>query len=544
MEGILVLQTFWSLAIVGMCSLVLVIQVCAAIWIKPRRIRSMLSKQGIPGPRPSSFLHGNILEMQEIQSMAVKKAQSQPQNQPISHDWAHYMFPHLLQWSQQFGPLYMYSTGNKQHLYVGRPDLIKELNHQKSLDLGRPTYLVKATEPMLGDGILKANGLYWAHQRNVIAPEFFIHRVKHMLGIMEECTIPMIREWDSLVAIGGGVADITIDEDLRTLSADIISKACFGSSYSQGKQIFAKLDALRESIFTTSLFHGLPNIRFLPTRRNRQMWRLKEEVRTLILEVVKGRQENNQSFGISDQNDLLQAILESADDSEAFQTTRDKDRFIVDNCKNIYFAGSETTSATASWGLMLLALHPEWQERVRAEIVEICGDQLHRNLLDLDKLRQLRTLTMVLQETLRLYGPGIMLTREAFAEIRLGDLTVPKGTNMWVLVPALHRDTGNWGPDANEFKPERFTRGISEACKYPQAYIPWGIGSRRCLGETFAMLQLKVILALVLSKFSFSLSPEYHHSPVFKMVLFPKHGVRLLMRRVQSSNMGTKREAY
>ncbi|KAJ4832520.1 hypothetical protein Tsubulata_900077 [Turnera subulata] len=536
MEGSLV-QAFWCLAIIGMCSLV--VRVCAAMWLKPRRIRSTLLKQGIRGPRPSSFFYGNIPEMQKIQSMATEKAQSQS----ISHDWAHYMFPHLLQWSQQYGPLYMYSTANKQHLYVGRPELIKELHHHKSLDLGKPAYLAKATEPMLGDGILKANGPYWAHQRKVIAPEFFIHKVKHMLGIMEECTIPLITKWEKRVAVGGGVAEVTIDEDLRTLSADIISKACFGSSYSQGKQIFAKLEALRESIFTASFFLGLPNTRFLPTQSNRQKWRLKKEVRTLILELVKGRQESNQSFEKSDHKDLLQTILESAADSEAFQTNRVKDQFIVDNCKNIYFAGSETTSATASWSLMLLALHPEWQERVRAEIVEICGDQLHDCSLDLNKLRQLKTLTMVLQETLRLYGPAIMLTREAFAEIRLGDLTVPKGTNMWVLIPALHRDTENWGPDANEFKPERFTGGISEACKYPQAYIPWGIGSRRCLGETFATLELKVILALVLSKFTFSLSPEYHHSPAFKMALVPKYGVRLLMRRVQSRNMGQSEKA-
>ncbi|KAJ4832519.1 hypothetical protein Tsubulata_800077 [Turnera subulata] len=529
MEGIPV-EAFWCLAIIGMCSFV--IQVCNKMWIKPRRIRSLLLKQGIRGPRPSSFFYGNIQEMQGIQSMAMEKARSQSQNQSISHNWVQYLFPHFLEWSQQYGPLYMYSTANKQHLYVGRPELIKELHHHKSLGLGKPAYLAKALEPMLGDGVANVNGPYWAHQRKVIAPEFFIHKVKHMTGIMEECTIRMIRGWERRVAIGGGVADITIDEDLRTLSADIISKACFGSSYSQGKQIFAKLDALRGIISTTRFSLGLPNLRFLPTKRNRQIWGLKKEVRRLILEVVNDRLENNQSFGKSDQKDLLQAILESADDSEAFQTNRDKDRFIVDNCKNIYFAGSETTSATATWILMLLALHPEWQERVRAEIVEICGDQLHDYFLDMDKLRQLKTLTMVLQETLRLYGPGTLLPREALAEIRLGDLTLPKGAYTWACIPALNRDTENWGPDCHEFKPERFAKGIYEACKYPQAYMPWGFGSRRCLGQAFAMLELKVILVLVVSKFTFSLSPEYHHSPVFKMTLLAKYGVRLLMRKI------------
>lgn len=134
--------------------------------------------------------------------------------------------------------------------------------------------------------------------------------------------------------------------------------------------------------------------RFIPTTRNRQIWRLKKEIKALILEVVNGRQANSQSFGESDRNDLLQTILENAADSEYFQHSGDKDRFIEDNCKNIYFAGYETTSVTASWCLMLLALHPEWQERIRAEIVEVCGHQLQNCFLDLNNLRQLKTVML------------------------------------------------------------------------------------------------------------------------------------------------------
>ena len=142
-------------------------------------------------------------------------------------------------------------------------------------------------------------------------------------------------------------------------------------------------------------------------------------------------------------------------------------------------------------------------------------------------------LTMVIQESLRLYGPSVLTSREAFADMKLGEFAVPKGVHIWCLIPALHRDPENWGVDALEFKPERFAHGISKACKYPQAYMPFGFGSRLCLGQTFAMLQLKVVLPLILSNFSFSLSPDYRHSPVYKMLLTPEHGVRLLVTRLQ-----------
>lgn len=119
---------------------------------------------------------------------------------------------------------------------------------------------------------------------------------------------------------------------------------------------------------------------------------LQKEVETLILEVIKSRQQDNNKSSLKDEDkDLLQTLLENA--------TNDKDgleydaiRFVVDNCKNIYFAGNETTAITASWTLMLLALHPEWQQRVRAEIFDICGHhKSHHAFLDWDKLRQLKT---------------------------------------------------------------------------------------------------------------------------------------------------------
>lgn len=141
-------------------------------------------------------------------------------------------------------------------------------------------------------------------------------------------------------------------------------------------------------------------------------------------------------------------------------------------------------------------------------------------------------LTMVIQESLRLYAPSVVVAREAFADIQLGKLTVPKGVHMWNLIPALHRDPENWGADANEFKPERFAGGVSEACKYPQAYVPFGFGSRLCVGRTFALIELKIVLSILVSNFSVSLSPEYHHSPVYKMLLMPEHGMRLLVNKV------------
>lgn len=139
---------------------------------------------------------------------------------------------------------------------------------------------------------------------------------------------------------------------------------------------------------------------------------------------------------------------------------------------------------------------------------------------------------MVIQEALRLYPPAAFVSREALEETQVGNIVVPKGVCLWTLIPTLHRDPEIWGPNANEFKPERFTEGVSKACKFPHAYIPFGVGPRLCLGRNFAMVQLKVLLSLIVSKFKFSLSPKYRHSPAYRMIVEPGHGVNILIQKI------------
>ena len=139
---------------------------------------------------------------------------------------------------------------------------------------------------------------------------------------------------------------------------------------------------------------------------------------------------------------------------------------------------------------------------------------------------------MVIQEALRLYPTAAFISREALEEFEMGNIIVPKGVCIWTLIPTLHRDPEIWGPDANEFKPQRFANGVSSACKVPQAYIPFGLGARLCIGKNFAMVQLKLLLCIIISKFNFTLSPNYKHSPAYRMIVEPKHGVHILIKKV------------
>ncbi|CAM8977045.1 unnamed protein product [Rhodiola kirilowii] len=502
------------------------------LWLRPARVRSVLRRQGISGP-PPQFFYGNSIEANRLIKSVTSPSPSSPPPSGsdcphLSDDWVESMYPHLQHWSRIYGKVYMFSTGAKQHLYVGDARLIKEINLHKSFELGRPLSLSQITDPLLGKGILKSNGQLWAFQRKLIAPYFFAHEIKGMAAKMEETVRALISQWERKIRDSqGSSAAIMLDEDLFSVSADIISKCCFGSSYLQGKQIFAKLAALQSTISRPNyIFESLPILRYFSTAKSREASKLQKDVDGLIVEVVNKRIEDGKKSD-EQENDLLQSILVAAGSNKGNRLSMT--RFIVDNYKTIYFAGSKTTALTASWCLFFLALYPEWQERVRAEIDQVLSGN-DRPIITMETMQKLKVLTMVIQETSRLYGPPVIATREAFGDVKLGDILVPKGTSLWTLLPVLHRDPDYWGPDANEFKPERFANGLSEACKHPFAYLPFGSGPRVCLGMNFAMLELKIALSLLISKFHFAVSPDYRHSPVLRMVMVPGNGIRLIVK--------------
>lgn len=189
-----------------------------------------------------------------------------------------------------------------------------------------------------------------------------------MINLIQESSAAMVESWKGLVESNGGLAEIKIDEYMRSFSGDVISRACFGSNYSKGEEIFLRLRALQEISSRKLLATGIPGMRHVPTKSNREAWALEKEIKTLILNVVKERNE------AGSEKDLLQMVLEGAKSSDLNKDAID--RFVVDNCKNVYLAGYETTAVSATWCLMLLASNPDWQQKVRHEVVHVTNGRI------------------------------------------------------------------------------------------------------------------------------------------------------------------------
>lgn len=418
------------------------------------------------------------------------------------------------------GQVFMFSTGSTVILHVTQPDMVREITTCTNPDLGKPLYQARNLGPLLGEGILTSNGHDWIYQRKILAPQLFMEKVKGMVNLIQESAMTMVNLWNNIIENERGIADIEIDKHMRRFSGDVISKACFGSNYTKGEEIFSKLRALQQALSKNKLAMTMLGMRYLPSKSNREAWTLEKEIKQLIMKVVQERNEGEC------EKDLLQVLLEATRNSDLSQD--DVDRFIVDNCKNIYLAGYETTAVSATWCLMLLAANPEWQERVRAEVSEICKGKIP----DADMVQKMKLLAMVINESLRLYPPVAIISREALRDLKIQDIHIPKGVSVWTLALTLHTDPQVWGEDAYQFNPERFVNGVNGACKFPHLYMPFGVGPRVCLGQNLAMLEMKILISLVLSSFSFSLSPTYIHSPAMHLVIEPKHGANLLVKKL------------
>lgn len=136
-------------------------------------------------------------------------------------------------------------------------------------------------------------------------------------------------------------------------------------------------------------------------------------------------------------------------------------------------------------------------------------------------------MNMAIEESLRLYPPVPAIKRKTDKQVKLGELTLPPQIELYISPLALHHDAKIWGEDVHLFKPERFAEKVNAV-----SFLPFGFGTRTCVGLNFAMVEAKIALSMILQRYRFVLSPTYVHSPVQVFMIRPQHGVQVILHKI------------
>ncbi|XP_023529493.1 cytochrome P450 CYP72A219-like [Cucurbita pepo subsp. pepo] len=493
------------------------------MWLRPKRLEKCLRHQGLAG-NSYRLLFGDSKDT----AAAVRQAKTQPIS--FSHRIAARATPSSHITIDQYGKDSFTWIGPTPRVYITHPEQVKMVFSQIN-DIRKTTSF--PFRRRMGGGVVSLEGAKWAKHRKIINPAFHMEKLKDMFPAFSQSCSEMINKWEMMIT-KEGCCELDVWPDLQNMAADVISRTAFGSSYEEGKKIFQLLKQWA-SLLMAYVMKGvyfIPGLRFLPTKLNKRMDEINGNIRDMIWGIINKRQ-NAMKKGEASNDDLLGILLES--NSREIQEHKNKKDVgmsieeVIAECRLFYFAGQETTAALLAWTMVLLGRYSEWQDRARAEVLEVFGDN---KKFDFDGLSRLKIVTMILNEVLRLYPPVGMLAREIHKETKLGNLTLPVGVSIGIPIVCIHQDPTIWGEDASEFKPERFAEGISKATKNQVCFIPFGWGPRICLGQNFAMIEAKIALSMILQRFSFELSPSYTHAPISNVTIQPQHGAHLILHRL------------
>ncbi|XVF18413.1 hypothetical protein REPUB_Repub11eG0019300 [Reevesia pubescens] len=519
METPLVIRVLFCFVVVGV--VIWGWRILNWVWLKPKRLERCLMQQGLKG-NPYKFLSGDIKE----NFMMTKQARAKPL--PLTDDIAQYVAPFLHQTINNYGKNSFLWLGPRPRVIIMDPEKIKEIL-TKMNDFQKPhtNPLVK----LIACGLLNFEGDKWSKHRKIVNPAFHQDKLKNMLPAFYESCIEMISKLKKSVFVEGS-SELDVWPYLITLTRDMISRAAFGSNYEEGRRIFQLLED--QTHLTTKVVQSvyIPGWRFFPTKTNRKMKVNDKDIKDSIGEMIRKREKEIKA-GTEAINDDLLGILVDSNIREIQAHGNYKNMGIsidevIEECKLFYIAGQETTSVLLVWTMILLARYPNWQSKAREEVLKVFGDSKP----DSDGLNRLKVVTMILYEVLRLYPPVVVLARSIPKEIKLGNFLLPAGAEVSLPVLLIHHDQELWGDDANEFKPDRFSEGVSKATKNQVIFFPFAWGPRICIGQNFALMEAKMTLAMILRQFSFELSPSYAHSPCSPSTLRPQHGAHIILHKL------------
>jgi cytochrome P450 len=409
-------------------------------------------------------------------------------------------------YEQDFVP---FDGGSTPFAWITEPGLIKAIlldEHEKFDKLLQ----IRVLGPLLGKGILTSEGPEWKWQRQTSAPMFRHHELMTFVPTFVRAARELLDRWRHSSA----GSRQQIERDMTRVTFDVVCATLLpAGDATVATAVETSTDRFQKSGNWHRLYIIANAPSWLPQPGRRAMEGAIRTLRALVAGMVR---ERRKAGNVRD--DLMHRLM-NAHDPETGAPMNDEQ--LIDNLLTFYLAGHETTAMALTWTLYLLALSPEWTSVLKSEIARVTGGAPVA-AEHIDKLVQTQ---QVLKESMRVYPPVPLLSRQAVTDVEIGSHAIKAGTSIVMPIYAIHRHRERWCAP-NLFDPIRFAPE-NEAKISRYQYLPFGAGPRICIGMAFAMIEATAMLATILQAARFETVADHVPIPIARVTLHPKGGMPL-----------------
>uniref|UniRef100_UPI00404870A6 cytochrome P450 n=1 Tax=Yoonia sp. TaxID=2212373 RepID=UPI00404870A6 len=393
---------------------------------------------------------------------------------------------------------------------INDPTLIKRVLNERPGDFPKSDRIGAGLRPLLGESVFLTNGAVWKRQRRIIDPSFEGGRLRDTFPAMWAAGEASVAR---LSALADG-SPREIEAETSHAAADVIFRTLFSIPIEDdiASRVFDEFRNYQRSQPILNLAAFVKGPKWMPRFFRSQTRQTAKAIRGLITDLTTARLAQIKSGAAPD--DLATKIMTTAEPETGETFSVDE---MVDQVAIFFLAGHETSASALAWTLYLMALYPEWQEKVAAE-----ANGLTQDFGAVSKLRVARD---VFRENLRLYPPVPMMVRETTVPETFRKREVPIGAQVVLSPWHLHRHERLWdNPDG--FDPTRWATPVGKTSAR-EAYMPFSAGPRVCTGAGFAMIEGVLLLALLVRAFRFEIVADQTPEPVAHLTVRSKDGIWL-----------------
>jgi cytochrome P450 len=403
-------------------------------------------------------------------------------------------------------------------LMVHEPGAIRHVLLDNAANYRKDRLQRRVLSAGLNDGLLSAEGEQWRLQRRTLAPMFARRTVMDFATAMMAAAETLIDRWSAF----GERASIDVAAEMAKVTLDVVERTIFSDGFgSDAEDIRVAMAIYFNTIGKISTLDLLGVPEFVPRLSRLRVRSTLKFFEAEVDKVISSRRRLIIEQPDRAPNDLLTHLLEALDSGTGQGLTEAEVR---SNILTFIAAGHETTANTLSWALFLLSQSPHWRARIQAEVDRELTGSAESGVAD--RLIETRA---VIDETVRLYPPISAISRVALDNDDLNGEPVRPGTLIVISPYVLHRHSLLWDrPD--EFDPERFL-DTTQTMIDRFAYLPFGVGPRKCIGSTFALQEATLVLAAIVKHFDFQLKPGHAVWPALRVTLRPANGLPMIVSR-------------